>query len=342
MAMIFSVLHSTIMITGFVWLMMLIVEYLNVLTRGTWQRPFGAHRWSQYLLAIILGGTPGCLGAFAVVAMFSHRVVSLGALIAAMIATSGDEAFIMFAIIPEKALLLTVVLMFIGFVFGWLTDVIFGKRVSGLLGECDQLEIHEPEAGACFPGQNIIKQWEEISLARGVLVGGLLLFVFAIATGSIGPSAWDWKRITILISSLAGLFIVATVSEHFLQDHLWKHTALKHIPRIFLWTFGILLVTHLITQNLQLERIIENHLFTITVIASIVGIIPESGPHLIFVTLYAQSVIPFSILLANSIVQDGHGMLPLLAQSRRAFLVVKGINLLVGLLFGLLGYFSSW
>jgi hypothetical protein len=340
--MIFSVLHTTIMITGFVWLMMLIVEYLNVLTRGTWQRSFGAHRWTQYLLAVILGGTPGCLGAFAIVAMFSHRVVSLGALVAAMIATSGDEAFIMFAIIPKKAFLLTALLMFIGFLFGWLTDIIFGKRVAGLLGECNELEIHEFETCECFPGRDIIRQWEEVSLARGVLVGGLVLFIFAVATGSIGPGAWDWKRITIMISSLAGLFIVATAPEHFLQDHLWKHTALKHIPRVFLWTFGALLVTHFITQNLELGAKIESHLFTITLIASVIGIIPESGPHLIFVTLYAQSVIPFSVLLANSIVQDGHGMLPLLAHSRRGFLVVKGINLMVGLLFGLLGYFSGW
>jgi hypothetical protein len=53
------------------------------------------------------------------------------------------------------------------------------------------------------------------------------------------------------------------------------------------------------------------------------------------VTLFAKGAIPFSVLLANSIVQDGHGMLPLLAESRKAFLVVKAINLAAGALVGI-------
>ena len=48
--------------------------------------------------------------------------------------------------------------------------------------------------------------------------------------------------------------------------------------------------------------------------------------------------IPCSTFLASSIVQDGHGMLPLLAESRRAFLKVKTINLVVGLLTGFIGF----
>jgi len=72
-------------------------------------------------------------------------------------------------------------------------------------------------------------------------------------------------------------------------------------------------------------------------IACLVGLIPESGPHLIFVTLFASGQIPFSILLASSIVQDGHGMLPMLAESKRGFLVVKGLNFAVGFLLGILG-----
>jgi hypothetical protein len=48
-------------------------------------------RWPQYLIAAALGAIPGCLGAYAVVALYAHRKVTLGALVATMIATSGDE-----------------------------------------------------------------------------------------------------------------------------------------------------------------------------------------------------------------------------------------------------------
>lgn len=82
----------------------------------------------------------------------------------------------------------------------------------------------------------------------------------------------------------------------------------------------------------------ENHLYVL-MIAVLVGIIPESGPHLVFVTMFAAGVLPVSILLANSIVQDGHGMLPMLAVSRKSFFWIKGINLIVGLAAGVVGLY---
>lgn len=125
--------------------------------------------------------------------------------------------------------------------------------------------------------------------------------------------------------------------EHFLEEHLWNHVAKKHVPNIFLWTFGAPLVMAILIEHFNLESWIQQSQFLILVIAFLVGLIPESGPHMIFVTLFAQGMIPFSILAASSIVQDGHGMLPLLAHSRKAFIVVKIINLMFGLAVRLVG-----
>lgn len=68
---------------------------------------------------------------------------------------------------------------------------------------------------------------------------------------------------------------------------------------------------------------------------ALVGLIPESGPHLIFVTLFAQGLIPFSVLLTSSIVQDGHGMLPMLSYSLEDSMKLKAFNLIIGLTVGL-------
>jgi len=334
--------NTALMITGFVLLMMLVIEYVNVITKGTWQNSLAKHKWTQYLLAVILGATPGCMGAFAVVAMFSHRVVSFGALVAAMIATSGDEAFVMLALFPQKALLLMAILAFIAILVGWLTDFTLTKLVKTEFKACNQLEIHEPEFCDCFPKDKIVMQWRQLSLARGVLSAALLLFALGIIFGSIGPQIWDWKRITLLIAGLVGFFIITTVPEHFLQEHLWKHVVLKHVPSIFLWTFGALLVANIITDHLNLEQFIQSNTLFVILIACFLGIIPESGPHLIFVTLYAQGTVPLVVLLVSSIVQDGHGMLPMLAHSRKGFLLIKAINLIVGLVVGILVYFVGW
>ena len=329
-----SVTKHAIMITTFVSVMMLVIEYANVLTQGQWQERIGRQHWGQYFLAAFLGSTPGCLGAFAVVAMYSHRSLSLGAVVAAMIATSGDESFVMFAMIPQTALMLTGILFVVGLLSGALTDKLIGRHITEKLSCKTDLLIHEDSQCQCFPRGNIINQWKHCTATRGTLFSSLALFFLSVISGQIGPEQWNWIKISLLLVSSIALFIVATVPDHFLEEHLWNHVIRSHVPRIFMWTIGALLVMHFIVDQYDITGLIKQGLWWILAISGLVGLIPESGPHLIFVTMFAKGIVPFSVLLTSSIVQDGHGMLPLLAHSRRAFIVIKLINLIVGITLG--------
>jgi len=331
-----GVLKNSLMITSFVFVMMLFIEYFNVLTKGEWQKGLTRHVLGQYILAAVLGVVPGCLGAFAVVAMYTHGVLTLGAVVTAMIATSGDEAFIMFAVVPRQALIINGILFLIGIAVGISIDLIAGKRKHYRSTRCDGLEIHEEELCTCFPSGKIIHQWRKCSASRGILAAVLLIIIIAVMIGQLGPSEWTWIRVTLLVVLGIALFIVGTVPDHFLEEHLWRHVVMRHVPRVFLWTFGALIVVWVLTEHLSidLEYIIQKGKWIVLLLACFIGLIPESGPHFMFVTLYAQGMIPLSILIASSIVQDGHGMLPMLACSRRGFLVVKGINFAAGILCG--------
>jgi hypothetical protein len=146
-------------------------------------------------------------------------------------------------------------------------------------------------------------------------------------------------RVTLLVLGLVSLFIVSTVPDHFLEEHLWRHIARKHVPRIFAWTLGALVVIFIITGPLEKESFHEGIIgpearWVALVLACLVGLIPESGPHLVFVLAYAHGAIPLGVLLASCIVQDGHGMLPVLADSRRVFLGIKALKLVLGLVVG--------
>ncbi len=337
----YSIIHA-IMITGFVAMMMVLIEYLNILSRGVWRRGLRGGRWKQYFLASFLGATPGCLGAFAVVSLYTHREISLGALVAAMIATSGDESFIMLSLIPKQAPLIFILLFFIGLAAGFLTDTLFTEKMDNRVTCSHNFDLHEEDICHCFPWGQLQEQWRHCSSVRGVLCLSLSLFLFTVITGELGPPLWNWIRVTLVIVSLTALFIVSTVPDHFLKEHLWKHVVKKHVPRVFLWTFGTLLLMHLLLNQLQLEIWLQEKQLFVLLVACLVGLIPESGPHLIFLTLYAESTIPLSIFLASSVVQDGHGMLPMLAESRKDFLKVKLINFAVGLLLGLVGYLGGW
>ncbi len=334
---IIGIFKHALMITSFVLIMMLLIEYINVQTRGSWQQILKKTRVGQYVLGAVLGVIPGCLGAFTVVSLYSHRTVSFGALVAAMIATSGDEAFVMLSLFPLQAIGLTAMLFVIAIAAGWMTDKLFPKQERFLINEDHELEIHQEELCRCFSAESILPQLRETSFPRALLIllfGGLLL---ALLTGVLGSNDWDWKRITFILGVIFSLFVILTVPDHFLRQHLWDHVVKKHLLRIFLWTSAALLAIHYLDNWLDISTLIQDNLYIVLIIALLVGIIPESGPHLIFVTLFSQGTIPFAILLANSIVQDGHGTLPLLAVSGRAFIWLKVINIAIGLLLGLLG-----
>ncbi|MCQ2265060.1 MAG: putative manganese transporter, partial [Bacteroidales bacterium] len=136
------------------------------------------------------------------------------------------------------------------------------------------------------------------------------------------------------------LVVVALSSEHFLQSHLWEHVIKHHFLSVFLWTFGVLAFLKVLYLFVDVNTLITDNrwaLWGLMLLAIFIGIIPESGPHLIFVVMFFSGAIPFSILLVSSIVQDGHGALPLLAQSRKNFFLMKGLNMAVGLIVGVLG-----
>jgi hypothetical protein len=331
---------TALMITGFVLAMMLLIEYLNVLTAGKWQDKLAGYFGGQYVPAALLGVMPGCLGAFTAVALYSHGVLTLGALVTTMIVTSGDEAFVMLALIPRHALALMSILFVLGPVIGVMVDALSRRRKTVAAALC--FELHGPDGCECFPRERILAQWRKCSPVRGILTVVLGLFLVGIVAGQLGPAGWNWIRVSLVAVSALAFFIVATVPDHFLQEHLWGHVVIKHAPHVFLWTFSALIAMYMLTNIFHVEPAVRSGKWIVLLIACLVGLIPESGPHLIFVTMFAEGVVPFSILLASSIVQDGHGMLPMLAHSRREFLLIKTVNFTAGVSIGAAAMAIGW
>jgi len=328
--------HASV-ITIFVMIMMLLIEYLTVQTKGKWSNPFEKNPVLQVLFAAIMGIIPGCLGVYVIVTLYVHRIFNFAALVAAMIATSGDEAFILLGMVPSKALFLFVIMFCISVLSGLILNLTpAGKSMLYLPVNHMKIHEHDPDC-TCFEPSLIIPQLKKISFERAILLSTGIIFTILLLSGDLGPEKWTISKFIFLIVAFTGIFIITTVPDHFLTNHLWDHVIRKHFMKVLLWAFGAFLVIHIGLEFLHLEDWLKNNIFIVLLVALVVGIIPESGPHLIFITLYASGSIPFSILLANSIIQDGHGALPLLAESRKSFIYMKGIKVLIGFLTGLAG-----
>ena len=341
----YSILQQTLTITAFVIGMMIIIEFINVKTDGLWSKKLQASPWVQILIGAIMGIIPGCLGTYTIVSLYIHRVVNFPALIAALIATAGDEAFFMFSMFPGKALTLTAILFGASIIIGGILQLTMKNKFIGLSEKAFPLH-DEPECHHHNHEHTLGKNFKNITFVRALLIAMCILVLGLIVGGVIDEGHEhghehggdeEWIRYSLIAMFSIILVIVAICKEHFLQEHIWEHVIKVHLPKIFFWSFGIILAITLLDHFVDIHGLVSQNLYIVLLLAILIGIIPQSGPHLVFVLLFASGSIPFSILLASSIVQDGHGALPLLAESRKAFLLSKGIKILLGIAVGIAG-----
>ncbi len=330
--------HS-LMISVFVFVIMMFVDYLNVLSKNkNWiNLPLaGKKPFKQYFVSSFLGSTPGCLGAFINVSLYEHGLLSFGALAGGMIATSGDGAFVMLALFPKQALLLFAILFVVGIISSYGIDKTSKLLKIKTCDPCDFSNVHHGDICHCFNFKESFESLKSLSLSRFLIL--LLLFgaLYGAFTGILGHQDWGWKKITFISLILLANFIVITAPEHYLTEHIFNHIVKKHLWKIFLWSFGALLFVNIGLKFWNLETFVNQYMVWVLLIAALTGIIPESGPNLLFIMLFVNGTVPFSVLLANSIVQDGHGMLPLFAYSLKDSLWIKLFNLIIGLGLGLI------
>ncbi|MCQ2166703.1 MAG: putative manganese transporter [Bacteroidales bacterium] len=336
-------LLNAILITGLVTIMMMMIESLNIESKGRFFSSMGQSRVGGVLVGAFLGVIPGCLGGFATVSLYTHNLLSFGALVAMMIASAGDEAFVMLATIPGDALWIFALLFGISIVTGLLTDLIFKKKDN--MRCTDDYSIHTEDESAD------VRKERHFGWKRVVMFVGILLFLAALVTGhlehehgggeiheelvgGINLLSEDWMNIMFAILSILVLVLLVCGSDHFVNEHLWHHVVVKHLPTIFAWTFGVLVGVGLLLNCFDISSWISENTVLMILLATAIGIIPESGPHLIFVTLYASGIVPLPVLLASCISQDGHASLPLIAESKKSFLKAKLVNCTVALAVG--------
>ena len=81
-AIIIEALRNAVLITGLVVVMMMMIESLNIESKGLIFKGLKKTRTGQVVIGALLGSIPGCMGGFATVSLYTHRMLSFGALVA--------------------------------------------------------------------------------------------------------------------------------------------------------------------------------------------------------------------------------------------------------------------
>jgi hypothetical protein len=369
MEIVLNILKESLMITSFVIIMMLLIEYFNIKTKGSWLKKLKTSGTRQVLLGASLGLLPGCLGGYAVVSLYTHHVVGFGSLLAAFIATIGDETFVMLSVMPVTALYIMGGLFAGSIIIGLIVNKIYTYRGTINTGH---FEIHEHDHCAIDTGKisGIIQNLRNPSFQRGLLIFGLLVFIVFMITGLFGHEhvhatehvhsagetcneehgqfqyflIEEWMQYSFILLAAISLFIIIKVPEHFLNEHLWNHIIKKHFLRVLMWIIVSIAAIQGLLHILHVDHLLSESMYfwSFVMLAALIGIIPQSGPHIIFISLFTQGIIPLSVLLVNSIVQEGHAGLPLLAESKKSFFLIKAVKIFIALLIAVAGFYFNF
>ena len=90
-----SMRDAFLAVTVFVAAMMFFFSWLQYATSGHFVEVIRRHRRLQPLVGALMGLTPGCGGAIVVMPMYARGYVSYGTVLATLIATLGDSAFVL-------------------------------------------------------------------------------------------------------------------------------------------------------------------------------------------------------------------------------------------------------
>ncbi|MDR2406599.1 MAG: putative manganese transporter [Bacteroidales bacterium] len=375
---------QTLIITLVVILLMMLIEYINVKTRGKLLSFLKNHSGTQIWIGALLGLIPGCIGIFAVVSLYTHRLVTFGVLVAAGITSFGDEAFFMISLIPKQTFILVLVLFALAIVTGYVADWAAKKRKETQTPtQQDAFNLHHQDSCTTHIHNDNHYFPSKISIRRILTIVVVGAFIVSILTGYLshnhlisdnfsihphedcnvdqletennshenthihtehGHSPFSGENLVFLIVAFISLILLLTVNNHFFEEHIWNHVIRKHFLKIFIWVFVITLIIKLTGMFVDANILFDKawgKMILLTV-ALLIALLPESGPNLIVLFLYMDGIVPFSTLIANSILQEGHGGLPLIAEKSKDFFKLKLIKFVIAFLTGIAGLFLGF
>ena len=269
-------------------------------------------RGGQVPLAALLGAMPGCGGAVVVVAAYAAGNVGFGALVATLVATMGDAAFLLLARRPDAAAVVLPVALVVGTLSGWLVDARGiapkTKKVSG--------DAPPPSVGRTRP--------RDLRLLA-VVLPGLALGIVAL-TGRDPEALVGATAVTAvgLVGTLVCLGLWATSPLKAMAhpcDSPVTRTA-EEASFVAVWIIAAFLAYEyaVVFAGLDLAPLFATVAPALPAIAIAIGFIPGCGPQILVATLYVNGVLPFSALIGNALANDGDALFPAIALEPRAAL----------------------
>lgn len=300
---------------------------------------FQRHKSWQVPIAAFLGMLPGCGGAIIVITKYLRGGLSFGAVVAVLISTMGDAAFLLLAQSPSDAIAVFACSLVVGIVSGYIVDAIHGSAF-----------LRPQEGSAASEVRHVTRRVDSklsqslwaLPFIPGVFIGIAIAFQLDknISSELFGVDAILWVGVFGSLISLA-IWTNSSATKPIVSDPISK----KNIDKIrdedkssigcifgrvlgdtvFVTAWVILafltyeLGIHFSGFNLE-SLLLLGEAF-VPLIAILVGFIPGCGPQLMVCSLYLNGVLPFSAEIGNAISNDGDALFPAIALAPKVAII---------------------
>jgi len=270
-------------------------------------------------ISAFLGAIPGCGGAIMVMSLFTRGVVSFGAVLAALISTMGDAAFLLLATKPQAALIILPVTFCTGIVSGYIVKP-FTKNFL-------QKKINRDFLITELPKNKTSNKFYLIwffFLIPGLALG--IMNAFNIETSYLVSDIDIIQFISFLLALYCVFLWVLNPLTDIQMASIHENSFRKVVDTtcfVTVWviiSFVIYELINISTQGAIFESLKYFGPFT-PLMAIIIGFIPGCGPQIMITSMYVSGQLPMSAQIGNSISNDGDALFPAIAISAKAAII---------------------
>ena len=267
-------------------------------------------------IASLLGVIPGCGGAIMVMSMFTKNIVSFGAVLAALISTMGDAAFLLIATKPQAALIILPLTFLTGIISGYIAK----PFTLNFLNSTKKKVINFLELPKNKTSNKLYKLWY-IILIPGFLLGMANAFNLKFEFYFYGI---DVLQIGMFFAAFYCLLLwVLNPLTDIQMASIHENSYRKVVDTTCFVTVWVIIsfVLFEMINSLSNGQIFDSLIFFgpfIPLMAILVGFIPGCGPQIMITSMYVGGQLPMSAQIGNSISNDGDALFPAIAISPKA------------------------
>ncbi len=310
-----SASNAFISVTSFVAITVLVFHLLQK-TNFNLQSILEKHHKFDILIAALMGIIPGCGGAIMIMTLYVRKAISFSAVLATLVATMGDAAFLLIASKPKAALIILPLTYLVAIITGYIAKIFestiapnFSPRTVAL---DDEIPNNTPKSVYYF--------WLLL------IIPGIIFGFYNALGKSFEFNLYNYDVVTLIsfIGALLSVFIWLFNPSSDVQIAECKQTTLISIIDltcfVTVWVI-VAFVSFDLLDSFTGGKLFDQILFLgplVPLAAILVGFIPGCGPQIMITTLYIGGHIPMAAQIGNAISNDGDALFPAIAISPKA------------------------